>query len=172
MDKYLEESTTPKEYKDLANVFSPSNSYSLPTHRDEDHAIELELGKTPLFGLLYNLSEYQLKTLREYMDKNLANRFISPSKSSAGAPVLFTPKLNRTLRFCVDYRRWNSMTIKSWYLLSLINEILDRLSYARVFTKIDWRIPTIAFDSERVMSERPLFKYNTDYLNTWWCHLG
>ncbi len=137
LDESLEEPTIPKAYRDLANIFSPSNANSLPPHRDEDHAIELEPGKTPPFGPLYNLSEYQLKTLREYIDKNLANGFIRPSKSSAGAPVLFTPKPDGTLRLCVNYRGLNSMTIKNRYPLPLIDEILDRLSDARVFTKID-----------------------------------
>ena len=102
LDESLEEPTIPKVYRDLADVFSPSNANSLPPHRDEDHAIELEPGKTPPFGPLYNLSEYQLKTLRKYKDKNLANGFIRPSKSSAGALVLFTLKPDATLRLCVD----------------------------------------------------------------------
>ncbi len=92
LDESLEEPTISKGYRDLANVFSPSNANSLPSHRDEDHAIELEPGKTSPFGPLYNLSEYQIKTLREYIDENLANKFIQPYKSSAGAPVLSTPK--------------------------------------------------------------------------------
>ncbi len=137
LDESLEEPTIPKAYRNLADNFSPFNANSLPPHRDEDHAIELEPGKTLLLGPLYNLSEYQLKTLREYTDENLANGFIRPSKSSAGAPVLFTPKPDGTLRLCVDYRRLNSITIKNRYLLPLIDDILDRLSGARVFTKVD-----------------------------------
>ncbi len=137
LDESLEEPTILKAYIDLTNVFSPSNANFLPPHRDEDHAIELEAGKTALFGPLYNLSEYQLKTLREYIDENLANRFIRTFKSSAGAPVLFTPKPDGTLRLWVDYRGLISMTIKNRYPLLLIDEILDRLSGARVFTKID-----------------------------------
>ena len=137
LDESLEEPTIPKAYRDLANVLLPSNANFLPSHRDEHHAIELDTGKTPPFSPLYNLSEYQLKTLRDYMDKNLANRFIRPSKSSAGAYVLFTPKPDGTLRLCVDYRGLNSMRIKNRYPLPLIDEILDRLSGARVFTKID-----------------------------------
>ncbi len=137
LDESLEEPTIPKAYRDLADVFSPSNANLLPPHRDEDHAIELELGKIPPFGPLYNLSEYPLKTLREYIDKNLANGFIRPSKSSAGALFMFTPKPDGTLRLCVDYRGLNSMTIKNRYLLLLIDEILDRLSGARVFNKVD-----------------------------------
>ncbi len=76
LDESLEEPTIPKAYRDLADVFSPFNANPLPPHWDEDHAIELEPGKTPPFGPLYNLSEYQLKTLREYIDENLANGFI------------------------------------------------------------------------------------------------
>ncbi len=133
----MEEPTIPKAYRDLAKVFSLSNANSLPTYRDEDCAIELEPEKTPPFGPLYNLSEYQLKTLREYIDKNLANRFIRPLKSSAGAPVFFTPKPDGTLRLCVDYRGLTSMTIKNRNHLPFIDEILDRLSGTLVFIKID-----------------------------------
>ncbi len=137
LDESLEEPNIPKAYRNLVNVFSPSNANFLPPHRDEDHAIELEPGKTSLFGPLYHLSEYQLKTLCKYIDENLANGFIRPSKSFAGAPVLFTPKPDRTLRLYVDYRGLNSMTIKNRYPLPLIDEIFDRLIGAQVFTKID-----------------------------------
>ncbi len=97
LDESLKEPTISKAYRELADIFSPSNANSLPLYRDEDHAIELEPGKTPLLGPLYNLSEYQLKTLHKYTDENLANGFIRPSKSSAGASVLFTPKPDGTL---------------------------------------------------------------------------
>ena len=139
LDESLEDPTIPKVYRDPANVFLPSNANFLLPYRDEDHAIELEPGKTPPFGPLYNLSEYQLKTLCEYIDKNLANSFIRPSKSFAGVPVLFTLKPNGTLRLCVDYRGLNTMKIKNRYPLSLIDEILDRLIGAQVFTKIDMK---------------------------------
>ncbi len=112
LDEFMEEPTILKAYKDLADVFSPSNANSLPSHWDKNHAIELEPRETPPFCLFYNLSEYQPKTLREYINKNLANGFIQPFKSSAGALVLFTPKPEGNLRLCVDYRGLNSMTIK------------------------------------------------------------
>ncbi len=137
LDESLEELTIPKAYRDLANVFLPSNANSLLQHQDEDHAIKLEHEKTALFSSLYNLSEYQLKTLLEYIDKNLAKRFIWPSKSSAGVPVLFTLKPDGTLRLCLDYPGLNSMTIKNRYLFPLIDETLDRLSVIWVLITID-----------------------------------
>ena len=45
LDESLEEPAIFKAYKDLANVFSPSNANSRPPHWDEDYAIELEPGK-------------------------------------------------------------------------------------------------------------------------------
>ena len=137
LDNSLEEPTISKAYRDLADVFLLSNANSLPTHRDESQIIELEPEKTSPFGPLYNLSEYQPKTLCQYIDKNLANRFIQPSKSSTGVPVLFTPKPDGTLQLCVNYQKLNSMTMKNWYPLPLFDEILDRLNNAQVFTKVD-----------------------------------
>ncbi len=118
MDESLEEPIIRKAFRDLANVFSLSNADFVSPHWDEDHEIKLEPGKTPPFGPFQNLSEYQLKTLREYIDENLANRFIRPSKSSAGAPVLFTLQPDGTLRLCINYRGLNSMTMKNRYALS------------------------------------------------------
>ena len=56
LEDSLEEIPIPKAYRDLAKIFSPSNANFLPQHRDEDHVIELQPGKIPLFGPLYNLS--------------------------------------------------------------------------------------------------------------------
>ena len=85
----------------------------LPPHKDHDHAIGLVDGKQPLYGPIYSLSENELSILRAYINRNLANGFIRPSKSSADAPIFFTPKPNGTLRLCVDYRGLNNLTIKN-----------------------------------------------------------
>ncbi len=96
-DKSLKGFIIPKVYRNLRSILSQSNANSLSLHQDKGHAIELELGKTSPFGLFYNLSEYQLKVLYGYIDKNFANRFICLSKFSAGALVLFTLKPDSTL---------------------------------------------------------------------------
>ena len=57
--------------------------------------------------------------------------------SSAGAPILFVPKKGGKLCLCVDYYRLNRITKKDRTLLPLINKILDRLSKAKIYTKID-----------------------------------
>jgi len=43
------------------------------------------------------------------------------------------------MRLCVDFRGLNAVTIKNRYPLLLISGMLDRLSYAKRFTKLDLR---------------------------------
>ena len=79
----------------------------------------------------------ELVTIREYLLSNLAKGFIELSKSPFASPVLFAHKGDRSLQFCVDYYKLNTLTKKNRYPLPLINETLVRLSRARIFTKLD-----------------------------------
>ncbi|MDM1630732.1 RNA-directed DNA polymerase, partial [Escherichia coli] len=51
--------------------------------------------------------------------------------------VLFQKKKDGTLRLCVDYRGLNQLTVKNKYPIPRIDELLDRLNGAQIFTKID-----------------------------------
>jgi hypothetical protein len=46
-------------------------------------------------------------------------------------------KKDSSLRLYVDYRGLNKVSVKNRYLLPLILEILDRLTSAKFFSKID-----------------------------------
>jgi hypothetical protein len=85
------------------------------------------------------MSESELTSLREFIKENLANNFICPSSSPARAPVLFVKKKDGSLRLCVDYRGLNDLTIKNRYPLPLIQETLDRVGKAKIYTKLDLR---------------------------------
>jgi len=69
----------------------------------------------------------------------LAKGHIRPSKSPYGAPILFIKKKDGSMRMCIDYRALNKITVKNQYPLPRINEILDRLLHAKIFTKLDLR---------------------------------
>jgi len=79
----------------------------------------------------------ELKCLRKYLDENLSKGFIRASTSPVAAPVLFVRKPGGGLRFCVDYRALNAITVKNRYPIPLIQETLNRLSKAKVYTKLD-----------------------------------
>ena len=128
----------PAEYSDYSDVFSAENAAELPENTGmNEHAIELEEGKQPPFGLIYSLGPIELETLKTYIETNLANGFIRPSKSPAGAPILFNRKPDGSLRLYVDYWGLNNITIKNRYPLPLIGESLNRLGQARRFTQLD-----------------------------------
>jgi hypothetical protein len=73
------------------------------------------------------LSPRELVTLKEFLEENLAKRFIQKSKSLVSAPILFALKKNGSLRLYVNYQGLNTVTVKNRYSLPLISEIIDRV---------------------------------------------
>ena len=109
-----EEVSVPKEYADFSDVFSQESAAVLPERSAiNEHAIDLEPGKQPPYGPIYSLGPVELETLKTYIKTNLVNGFIRPSKSPAGAPILFVRKPDGSLRLCVYYRGLNNLTIKN-----------------------------------------------------------
>ena len=128
----------PSEYHEFLDVFSRKDADVLPMHRPRyDHSIELMEGKTPTWGPLYSMSADELKVLKEYIKKMIDKGFIWASSSSAASPVLFARKPGGGLRFCVDYRALNAITIKNCYPLPLIKETLEHVCKAKIFSKIN-----------------------------------
>lgn len=125
------------EFQRFKKVFEADRAKIVLPHGPSDHAIQTTPGEEPPFGPIYPLSARELKILKEYLDENEKAGRIRPSQSSAGAPILFVPKADGTLRLCVDYRGLNRITIKNRYPLPLISEILDRIQGAQWFTKLD-----------------------------------
>jgi hypothetical protein len=77
-----------------------------------DHKIELTQANSLSYSLLYRIITKELLAVKEYLLENLYKGFIVPSSSSFASPVLFVAKPNSSLRFCVDYRKLNSLTKK------------------------------------------------------------
>lgn len=55
------------------------------------------------------------------------------------APIFFVKKKDGNLRFMQDYQGLNEVTIKNWYPIPLLSELVDQLSEARYFTHLDLR---------------------------------
>jgi len=83
------------------------------------------------------MSGHQLQLVKEYLETNLDKGFIQSSSAPYSSPILFVKKLNGSLRFCVDYRKLNSITKKDRYPLPLIDETMAQLQGAKFFTKLD-----------------------------------
>jgi len=126
----------PAQYQQFVEVFSKKKAETLPPHRQIDHPIDHEPDYKLPFWRIYNLSEFELKTLKAYIKTFLVNGFVQWSSSSAAVPILFGKKKDGRLRLCVDYRALNLGTVKNRYPLPLISELLDRVREARIFTQL------------------------------------
>jgi hypothetical protein len=132
-------SSLPPEWiqRQYGDVFAEPST--LPPHRDVDMTIDLQPGAAPPFQAPRPMSAPMLDELRNQLAKLQQAGFIAPSSAPYGAPVLFVKKKDGSLRMCVDYRALNKVTIRNKYPLPRIEELLDRLRHATIFSKIDLR---------------------------------
>lgn len=133
-------SRLPVNYGEFLDVFSGVRADILPAHRKFDCEIVLkESNAVPPFRPIYSLPEADRLELRKYITDMLQKGFIRESKSPAGAGVFFVPKKDTSKRLCVDYLLLNELTVRNSFPLPLVSDLIDRLRYAKVFTKIDLR---------------------------------
>ena len=64
---------------------------------------------------------------------------IRPSKSPYASPVLFVKKPDGSLRFCMDYRKLNAITIKDKLPLLRAQDLIVGLAGAKYFSSLDLR---------------------------------
>ena len=124
--------------QEFADVF-PEEIPGLPPRRDLDFTIELIPGAAPVSRAPYRMSVPELTELKMQLQEVLENKYIRPSVSPWGAPVLFVRKKDGTLRMCIDYRQLNKLTVKNKYPLPRIDELFDQVKGATIFSKIDLR---------------------------------
>ena len=100
---------------------------ALSEYKSWDHKISLILGTLSKIEPIYILFYTQLKTLKNYLDKNLRKNFIKKAKIIIGFFILFIPKKDKKLKLYINYRKLNVIIIKNKYLLLNIGEFQDHL---------------------------------------------
>nr|KYP52049.1 Transposon Ty3-I Gag-Pol polyprotein [Cajanus cajan] len=113
--------------------------HSLPPSRPHDHHIPLIPSSNPVNIKPYCYPHSQKDTMTSIISSMLHDGIIKPSTSPFSSPVLLVKKKDGTWRFCVDYRALNAITIRDRFPIPTIDELLDELGAARVFSKIDLR---------------------------------
>jgi len=109
----------------------------LPRWRETISTIPTIEGAKPPYRAPFRLSPAERRELEKQIAHLLEMKYIQPSTSPYGAPVLFIPKPDGTLRMCLDYRMLNSITVKNRYPVPRVDDLLDTLGGARVFSSLD-----------------------------------
>ena len=90
-----------------------------------EFTIDLVLGTSLVLMTLYRMSASELSELNKKLEYLLEKKFVRPSVSSCGAPMLLVKKIDDIMRLCVDYQQLNKVTIKSKYPLPRIDDLMD-----------------------------------------------
>jgi hypothetical protein len=109
-----------------------------PHDRGFEHTIELEEGAKPMITPPPNHHSRRFKDeIEKAIKELLAMGHIRPSSSPFASLVVLVLKKDGTMRICIDYRALNKKTIKNWYPIPCIDELMDELHGAFFFSKID-----------------------------------
>lgn len=108
-----------------------------PLRGEEGHRINVEPGSSPVFRPGFRMNSAELAELHRQLQELTEKGWIRPSSSMYGAPVIFVRKASGEIRMCIDYRGLNKQTVRDRYPLPRVDELLDQLGGAAVYSKLD-----------------------------------
>ena len=121
--------------RDFPKLFATENS-ELGSTGLIKHSIDTQ-GKGPIRLRPYRTGRKQKEELERQIKEMMATNVIQHSTSPWAAPVILVEKKSGELRFCIDYRKLNSLTKKDSFPLPRIDSTLDRLYGKKFFTTLD-----------------------------------
>ena len=101
------------------------------------HRIDLKPNSKPVYQAPYRAGPKQRELEREQIETMLKADVIEASSSEWAAPIVFAPKKDGSLRFCIDYRKLNEVTLLDSYPIPRMDECIDSLGDAQYFSTLD-----------------------------------
>lgn len=100
----------------------------------------------PIKQRYYRVNPLVQEQIDKELDEMLRLGIVEPSSSPWSSPILLVKKKDGKFRFCVDYRKLNSVTVRDSYPLPQVSDILDKLRNAKYISSLDvksayWQVP-------------------------------
>ncbi|XP_031502673.1 uncharacterized protein LOC116265858 [Nymphaea colorata] len=129
--------TSTEGRREFSNVFSVP--HGLPPSRAYDHHIELHPEANAVKRRPYRYNPTHRDSLTRLVQEMLEQGIIQPSRNPFASPALLVRKKVGNWRFCVDYHALNALTVKNRYPLPIMEDLLDELRGAALFSELDLR---------------------------------
>ena len=120
----------------------------------------------PVAAKPHRYSHADRLALSQHVDDMLAGGIVEPSQSPWRSMPVLADKKDGSTRFCINFRKLNDCTKKSSYPLPRIDDILDQLGGACIFSSLDarsgyWQIAMAEEDKEKTAfwSPKGLFHF-------------
>src|SRR6185295_4978421 len=123
-----------QEYQDVMPDELPDG---LPPLRGIVHQIDFIPGASLPNHAAYRTSPEETKELQKQVQELLDKGYVRESLSPCAVPVILVPKKDGSWRMCVDCRAINQITVKYRHLIPRLDDMLDELHGATLFSKID-----------------------------------
>jgi hypothetical protein len=139
----IQETETPSILQDLQAILSKhqlvfSTPQGLPpSHGVHDHSIPLVPGSLPPNIRLYHHPFSQKNEIEKMVQELLNACIIHPSMSPYSSPMVMVLNKEGSWRMCPEFHTLNKLTIKDKFPILVIDDLLDELSGAQFFTKLD-----------------------------------
>ncbi|EIE82990.1 hypothetical protein RO3G_07695 [Rhizopus delemar RA 99-880] len=124
-------------------------------------------GATPIRTKPFRISWQEEEVLDQYLQEMLDLNIIKPSNGLWASPCFFIPKKDGSLRLVIDYRKLNKMVKQDAYPLPHIDELLDSVGGATIFSTLDCtsgyhQLPLNEEHAERTgfVTKRGTFSFN------------
>lgn len=89
---------------------------------------------------------HQYRTIKEKLDKMLAQDIIIESRSPWCSPLMVVPKPDRILQLCIESQRLNGFSQFNMFLMPRISKLFECIDQAKFSSTLDlskgyWQIP-------------------------------
>ncbi|GBM71939.1 Retrovirus-related Pol polyprotein from transposon 297 [Araneus ventricosus] len=122
--------------EEFGNIFDINKKSRKSRCNAVKHKIETS-DNAPIKQRPYRTSATERRAIENEVQRMLKEDVIQPSDSPWSSPFVLVKKKNGEWRFCVDYRRLNKITKKDVYPLPCIDDALDCLAGAKIFSMMD-----------------------------------